>query len=190
MQIKVEIPEPDGVNIPDSDRKVVQVEHHARRNETFHVLKNDQIMEGASATVFNLRPGDRLVITTPNEDVAPVFDQQQNAAVRPAQQSNGKDRADRPGETPNTPAPQMKAPETPLENPAPTQGQNAKPKVQTTQAPQPKVATTQSGLRHPPGTPAGQSAPNPAPNTNSPSPGTTSPANQSGTQDSKDVKHT
>jgi hypothetical protein len=84
MQIKVEIVgEPD--NVPSSERKSITVETHARRGDTFNILKSDAVLQN-TPTVFTVPSGGRLVLTTPEGHEQVVMDNSQSAAIRPAAQ--------------------------------------------------------------------------------------------------------
>ncbi len=134
MQIKVEIVARDG-EVPDAEREAIQVETHARRGDTFAVLRTDTFLGGADAAVLSVPPGGRLVINTPLSHEEAVYDRDQAAAVRPSQQAHPKHRmADKPvvtshPEADEPSAPSLPPPETPpaTEPPPETSGRRYKP---------------------------------------------------------------
>lgn len=93
MQLKLEVPGPAST-LAEKDRRSFMVETHVKRGDSWNVQRADPVYEGSSV-VIDVRPGARLVITPPEEAAAAVFDKEQNAAVRPANQANNSDRADR-----------------------------------------------------------------------------------------------
>lgn len=148
MQVKVEIVGPDS-NIPPADRKNIVVDVHARRGDTFHVLKSHSVLEGDAAQVFTVPAGGRLVVTTPEANEEVVYDRDQGAAVKTTAQANAGLRADRVSDNvrPQTPPPpQGTVP------PNPSRIQSGAP-----QQPQPRIQTQQQPFT-PPGTQGGTDA--------------------------------
>lgn len=123
MQIELKIIGTTDPNVktPDSERKSISVETHARRGETFTIQKVDTIMEGEEkATTFNIPTGGRLVVTTPLTTEEIVYDPVQGAAIRKSAQVNQGAVADQStGTMPplpnaqNTSQPRPLAPDTP-----------------------------------------------------------------------------
>jgi len=97
MKIEVKIPGVEA-NLADKDRRGVSVETHVKRNDTFNIQKVDTVMEGAESVTFEVPPGGRLVINTPEAKEEMVYDKDQAASIRTSAQVNAADRADKPGE--------------------------------------------------------------------------------------------
>lgn len=120
MQIEVKIVKDtnDNVKRPESERKSISVETHSRRGDSFNVDKTDNVMEG-DTVLFTVPNGGRLVLTTPQEVNEVIYDREQAAAVKTANQTGGNV-ADKPPVTPSTapaatlttpPRPTMAAPQ-------------------------------------------------------------------------------
>lgn len=171
MQVKVELVGPDS-NIPPADRKNISVDVHTKRGDTFHVMRNHNLLEGDAAQVFSIPAGGRLVITTPEAQEEMVYDRDQGASVRRSSQANAGLRADRasdnirPVDTPPTTPPEYRRAPTlppqgmaPLPNAPPTtpppQGTS---RIQTAQQSQPRVQTQQQPYQAPGGTPGDPAA--------------------------------
>lgn len=152
MQVKVELVGPDS-NIPPADRKNITVDVHAKRGDTFHVMRNHNLLEGDAAQVFSIPAGGRLVITTPEAQEEMVYDRDQGASVRRSSQANAGLRADRASDNirpVDTPPPQGMAPPPNVPPPTtpPPQGTS---RIQTAQPSQPRVQTQQQPYRAPDG---------------------------------------
>ena len=94
MRIKIEFLKDDEDRKGSKLRDIV-VETHTQRNETFNILKGENLREGDGPKEFKIEAGSRLVVITPKEDV--VMDHDQNAAIVPEQQRNpDTQRADAP----------------------------------------------------------------------------------------------
>lgn len=96
MRVEIKVPGPES-NVPPSDRRVVIVETHEKRGDTFVKNKSDNVMEGDSF-IFTVPDGGRLVLDMPLAQEKVVVDKDQNAAIMPSRQANDAGRADKPTE--------------------------------------------------------------------------------------------
>lgn len=155
MQIEMRIVKDtnDNVKRPESERKSVSVETHSRRGDSFNVDKTDNVMEG-DTVLFAVPNGGRLILTTPQEVNEVVYDRDQAAAVKTANQTGGNV-ADKPPVTPST-APAV----TPVAPPRPTMTA-AQPAPQPSRLHQPNPVEAAKAAQQTTPRPAGEKAPLP-----------------------------
>lgn len=98
MKIEVRIIRDDETQpLQKGQERVIHVETHAKRNDSFTIQRVDDVVEtGDGKATFTVPNGGRLVINTPLTHEEVVYDPNQAAAIRPSQQRLEPDRADPP----------------------------------------------------------------------------------------------